>query len=188
MSPVYLVLSILDRRKLVIYNHWYDYVKAKYGIKTKLCYKDTDNFIVYLIPDDNLLILLEILRRDLTYLTMNSKDHYKYKKKKKRKIGSMKDELSGKILNEFLSLKSKVCSFLADDVCIDRKVTRTMCAMCAKCAMKREIKFEDYNRCLESNKAILRFQRMFKSALHNVFTKKMNNIVLSLNDYKRMQK
>ena len=103
----------------------------------------------------------------------------------------MKDELSGKILNEFLSLKSKVCSFLADDGCIDREVTQTMCAMCAmcaKCAMKREIKFEDYNRCLESNKAILRFQRMFKSALHNVFTKKMNNIVLSLNDYKRIQK
>ena len=75
MSPVYLVLSILDRRKLVIYNHWYDYVKAKYGIKTNLCYKDTENFIFYLIPDYNLLILLEILRRDWTYLTMNSKDH-----------------------------------------------------------------------------------------------------------------
>ena len=75
MAPVYLVLSILVMRKLVIYDHWYDYVKAKYGIKTNLCYKDTENLIFYLIPDYNLLILLEILRRDWTYLTMNSKDH-----------------------------------------------------------------------------------------------------------------
>ena len=39
---VYLVVSILDMSEIVMYNYWYGYVKSKYGIKTKLCYMDTE--------------------------------------------------------------------------------------------------------------------------------------------------
>ena len=31
---------------------WYDYVKPKYGEKAKLCYMDTDSFIVHVKTDD----------------------------------------------------------------------------------------------------------------------------------------
>ena len=31
-----------------MYEFWYDYVKSKYGKKAKLCYLDTDNFIIYI--------------------------------------------------------------------------------------------------------------------------------------------
>ena len=30
-----------------MHEFWYDYVKSKYGKKLKLCYMDTDTFIVY---------------------------------------------------------------------------------------------------------------------------------------------
>ena len=30
---------------------WYDYVKPKYGKKAKLCFIDTDSFIVYMKTD-----------------------------------------------------------------------------------------------------------------------------------------
>ena len=36
----------------VIYEFWYDYVKPKYGGKAKLCYIDTDSFIVYIKTED----------------------------------------------------------------------------------------------------------------------------------------
>ena len=48
---VYLGLSILELSKILMYEFWYDYVKPKYGEKAKLCYMDTENFIVYLKTD-----------------------------------------------------------------------------------------------------------------------------------------
>ena len=40
-KPVYLGLSILELSKILMYEFWYDYVKAKYDGKGKLCYKGT---------------------------------------------------------------------------------------------------------------------------------------------------
>ena len=35
-----------------MYEFLYDYIKPKYGEKSKLCYVDTDSFIVYIKADD----------------------------------------------------------------------------------------------------------------------------------------
>ena len=44
----YLDQSVLELSKMVMYEFWYDYVKTKYGGKVKLCFMDTDNFIVHI--------------------------------------------------------------------------------------------------------------------------------------------
>ena len=44
----YLGVSILELNKILTYNFRYDYVKTKYDGKTKLCYMDTDSFLVYI--------------------------------------------------------------------------------------------------------------------------------------------
>ena len=50
--PADLGLSILDLSKTVMYEFWYDYIKPKYGENVKLCYMDTDSFIVYVKRED----------------------------------------------------------------------------------------------------------------------------------------
>ena len=40
-KPVYLVLSILELSKILMYQFYYGYVKPKYGEKEELCYMDT---------------------------------------------------------------------------------------------------------------------------------------------------
>ena len=51
-NTVYLGLSILEFCKILMDEFWYDYLKLKYGEKGKLCYRDTDSFIVYIKTDD----------------------------------------------------------------------------------------------------------------------------------------
>ena len=51
-KPIYLGLSILDISKILIYEFWYDYMKLKYNDKVKLCYMDTDSFIMNIKTND----------------------------------------------------------------------------------------------------------------------------------------
>ena len=49
---LYLGMSILDISKALMYEFWYDYLKPKYGDKSKLCYTDTDSLIIHIITED----------------------------------------------------------------------------------------------------------------------------------------
>ena len=46
-KPIYLSQVILDISKILMYEFWYDYIKPKYGDKARLCYMNTDSFIIY---------------------------------------------------------------------------------------------------------------------------------------------
>ena len=46
-------------------------------------------------------------------------------------------------------------------------------------------KFEDYKKCQQDDKTILKSQQRFKSEAHKVFTEDINKITLSSNDNKR---
>ena len=47
-KPLYLGQAILDISKTLMYEFWYDYIKPKYGDKVRLCYTDTDSFIMHI--------------------------------------------------------------------------------------------------------------------------------------------
>ena len=51
-KPVYLGLSILEMSKKLMYEFWYDYMKPKYGDNVKLCYMNTDSFIMHIKTED----------------------------------------------------------------------------------------------------------------------------------------
>ena len=78
-----------------------------------------------------------MLKKDLIYQIIQLKDHYP-QKKNKRMIVLMKDELSGKILTEFVGLRQKTCSYLIDDDAENKTVKGTK-----KCVVKGILKFED---------------------------------------------
>ena len=51
-KPIYLGLSILEISKILMYEFWYDYMKPKYGDDVKLCYSDTDSFVMNIKTND----------------------------------------------------------------------------------------------------------------------------------------
>ena len=67
------------------------------------------------------------------------------KGKNKKVIVLVKDELGGKVMNEFLGLNLKTYSELIDDSGEDKKAKGTK-----NCVIKRKLKFETYKNCLEA--------------------------------------
>ena len=51
-KPTYLGLSILEISKTLMYEFWYDYMKPKYNDNVRLCYKDTDSFVMHIKIND----------------------------------------------------------------------------------------------------------------------------------------
>ena len=51
-KPIYLGMSILDISKTLMYEFWYDYIKPKYQDRAKLCYMDTDSFVIHIKTED----------------------------------------------------------------------------------------------------------------------------------------
>ena len=179
-KPMYLGLSILDISKVLMYEFWYDYMKLKYKNKVKLCYMDTDSLIMNIKTND--------FYKDISYDVDKRFDISNYEcnrplhtGKNKKVIGLMKDELGGKIITEFVTLRPKTYSYLTDDGKIDKKAKGTK-----KCVIKRIITFDDYKNCLLNDKILLKSQQRFISKKHNIYTEDINKIALSNDDDKRI--
>ena len=149
-KPIYLGLSILDISKILMYKFWYDYMKPKYNDNVKLCYMDTDSFVMNIKTKD--------FYKDIANDVEDRFDTSNYEVnrslptgKNKKVIGLMKDELGRKVITEFVALRPKTCSYLTDDCKEDKKAKGTK-----KCVIKRMVKFNDYKNCLLKDEVVLK--------------------------------
>ena len=147
-KPKYLGLSILEISKILMYDFWCDYMKPKYRDNVKLCYMDTDSFIMHIKTDD--------FYKDIADDAEKRFDASNYEVnrllpagKNKKVIGLMKDELRGKIMTEFVALRPKTYSHLTDDCEEDKKAKGRK-----KCVIKQRLKCSDYKDCLLNNEII----------------------------------
>ena len=117
---IYLGLSILEISKILMYEFWYDYMKPRYNDNIKLCYMDTDSFVMNIKTED--------FYKDIANDVEKRFDTSNYEVnrplptgKNKKVIGLMKYELGGKIITEFVVLRPKTYSYL---VTILKKIKR----------------------------------------------------------------
>ena len=123
-NPIYLGLSILEISKILMYEFWYDYMKPKYDNNIKLCYMDTDSFIMNIKMNN----FYKDIANDVEceFDTSNYEVHRPLPMGKNKKvIVLMKDELAGKIITEFVTLRPKTYSYLTDDGKEDKKAKGT---------------------------------------------------------------
>ena len=175
-------MLILDISKTLMYKFWYDYIKPKYKDKEKVCYTDTDSFIIHMKTE----YFYKDIANDVEKW-FNTSNYDKNDKRplpiswNKKLISLFKEELGGRIMKEFVGLRAKTYAYLMDDDSEHKKAKGTK-----KCVIKRELKFKNYTDSLFNDKTILKSQQRFKSDCHNVYTEQINKIALSSNDEKRL--
>ena len=182
-KPLYLGMSILDISKILMYEFWYNYIIPKYGEKAKLCYTDTDSFIIYIKTEDFFEDISNDVEKWFDTSNYDKNDNRPFPIDKNKKVpGLFKDELGRKIIIEVVAIRPKTYAYLTDGGSEHKKAKGTK-----KCVIKREIMLESYTDCLLNDKNVYRSQQRFKSHNHDVYTEEVNKTALSVNNDKRLQ-
>ena len=177
-KPIINGMIILDLSKYLMYDFYYNVLQKRYGEKVKLLFTDTDSLCVEIETED---IYMD-MQDDKDYYDFSEypKDHFLYSTENQAVVGKFKDEFSGKIITEFVGLRSKLYSLTVQD---DKE--KKVCKGCKKCVINKDLKFSDYKDTLLNRTKMNKNMNLIKSKLHNVHTEQINKIVLSAFDNKR---
>ena len=111
-KPVYLGMCILDLSKTLLYDFHYNYINRKYGDKAKLLFTDTDSLMYEIQTED--------FYKDISSGVKQRFDTSDYPPDhpsgipsglNKKVIGMFKDEVGGKVIDEFVGLRAKLYSY-----------------------------------------------------------------------------
>ena len=180
-KPVYLGMCILELSKIIMFDFHYNYIKSKYADKAKLLFTDTDSLMYEIETED--------FYKDISEDVKDRFDTSDYPENhpsgiptgiNKKVLGMMKDEAAGKIIKEFVGLRSKLYSFIMDDGGETKK-----CKGIKRQVVESSIRHEHYKTCLTTGKELLRKQNILRSYNHEVYTEEVNKVALSALDDKR---
>ena len=181
-KPVYLGMCILDLSKTIMYDFHYNYIKQKYGDKAKLLFTDTDSLMYEIETED--------FYKDISKDVKDRFDTSDYPENhhsgiptgiNKKVLGMFKDEAAGKIIKEFVGLRSKLYSYKMYEG--EEEIKK--CKGIKKQVVENNISHEDYKTCLLTGKEQYRKQNILRSYEHEVYTEEVNKIALSAQDDKR---
>ena len=149
----------------------YEYIKNKYD--AKLLFTDTDS-LVYEIKTEDFYedFYLDKDLFDFSDYPVNSKF---FDPANKKIIGKMKDEFKGKIISEFVELKSKKYSLISAK---DKEVTKVK-------GVNQKIRHKEFVDVLFNKKVIRHNMKRIQSKLHRIGTYNVCKVSLSCFDDKR---
>ena len=96
-------LGILDLIKTVIQEFWYYHIKPVYGERTKLCYINTDSFIVHIKTNEIYKDISEDVEKRFD-TSNNDIDRPFPKGRNKKVVGLMKNDLGGQTMKKIVGL------------------------------------------------------------------------------------
>ena len=191
-KPIYLGQAVLDLSKTLMFESWYYYLKPMYGDKIRLCYTDTDSFIMHIKTDDFYKDVSADIDKCFDASNFNKNNNRPLEIGKNKKVlGKFKDEPGGKIMTKLCALRAKAYSFLINDFTEDdyekNRIVNKKAKGTKKCVVKKENLFNNYLDSLFKNKILSRSQQRFRTDHHKVYTEEVNKIAISSNDDKRIQ-
>ena len=170
-KPIYVGFSILELSKLLMYEFHYKYIKNTFN--AKLLFTDTDSLVYEIKTED----VYEgfYLDKDLFYFSDYSLHSKFFDPVNKKVIGKMKKEFKGKIISEFVGLKSKMYSLISVD---NEEVTKAK-------RVNKKLKHKEFVNVLLNKKVIKHNMKRIQSKLHRIGTYDVCKISLSCFGNKR---
>jgi hypothetical protein len=177
-KPIYIGQNVLDQSKYLMYNFHYNVMLKNFDKKDiDLLFTDTDSLCYHIKNKDP----YEFIKNnsELFDLSNYPKNHEMYDSTNNKVMGKFKNESINQI-TEIACLRSKLYAYLVDGDDYEHKKAKGVKA----CALKKQIKFENYKTCLFDRKKFPVNQNGFKSDKHIVYTEKVNKVALSYADDK----
>ena len=180
-KPIYLGMCILDLSKTLMYDFHYNYIKPKFGDKSRLLFTDTDSLMYEIETLD--------FYKDIIPDIKNKFDTSNYPTKhpsgietgvNKKVLGIFKDETGGKQITEFVGLCAKLYAFKMHDL------EEKKCKGIKKDVISKNMNFQDYKNCLEKRQVQYRSMNVIHSHKHTLWTEEVNKIALSADDDNRV--
>jgi len=177
-KPRYIGMCILDISKIVMYKFHYDFIMPNYP-KAKLLFTDTDSFC-YNIPTESNLYEDIKGRTDWFDFSNYPKDHPNFDLSNKLVPGKFKDEMGGRLIEEFVGLRSKMYSIKTSD----GKVKKTAKGVLSS-VKEKNITHENYKQCLFDQIQMRHKQTKIMQERHEMYTADSTKTTLSpFNDKK----
>ena len=175
-KPIYVGMSVLDLSKHLMYDFYYNTLKARYGDNVRLLYTDTDSLIVHVQTED---IYADMAQNLDDYDTSNySPGHPLFSTANKKIIGKFKDELGGKVMTEFIGIRPKMYSYVGEESGKRAKGVK-------KSVLCKTITHEDYKKCLLNREVFHRDMPGLRSRAHTIYGETVHKVALAPLDTKR---
>ena len=175
-KPIYVGMTVLDLSKMLMYDFYYNTLKARYGENIQLLYTDTDSVIIHVTTDD---IYADMQANISDYDTSNYQpNHPLFSTANKKVIGKFKDELGGKQMTEFIGLRPKMYSYTGEDSGKRAKGVK-------KSVLRKTIQHDDYRTCLLEKKVYARDMPGLRSYNHVIKGETVHKVALAPLDTKR---
>ncbi|XP_037911964.1 uncharacterized protein LOC119652098 [Hermetia illucens] len=179
-KPIYVGMCILDLAKTTIYDFHYNYMIPEFGFNCSLCYTDTDSLIYEIECYDFYEVIKRDCRNRFDTSDYPSNNIFGIPLVNKKVLGLMKDENNGKIMTEFVGLRSKMYAIrvAGEDKMKKSKGVKSQ-------IVKNRLSFDDFVDCLKNNTRKEVKQNLIQSQKHKVSSVRQLKIALSANDDKR---
>ena len=179
--PIYVGQSVLENSKLLMYDFWYNDIKAEYGEKVSLLYTDTDSLLFQVETED---VYADMKANAAQYeFSDYPRDHPCHSIENKKVVGKFKDECCSRPITEFVGLRPRMYSILevnGDNIKKAKGVLKTV--------VKKDLRHELYKQCLDEHKEMKHKQIVIRSHGHQMGVYEQNKTSLSPLDTKKMDR
>ena len=166
---------------MFMFDAWYNKILTT-GLRFDLCMTDTDSFLFKVSNSEKFFNLFSCFM-DFSNYPIN---HPKYSEDHKQMLGYFKDEFAGKRkCLEFIGLRSKCYSMKLIDIDTKNFDEKKVCKGLGRTAIKNDLKFEHYKKCLLENQIMRNHFYAIRSKKHQISTVLINKLALSYIDTKR---